>query len=231
MSLVRGENVLLEFYHDGDWEPYACARSCTLVTTTELIEVSVQGSGKFKHFTPTVNSYTGNIDGITALNKPGFLTLYQLRQFQLGHVKQRCRYTRTADDGVSVYIDIVDFFITNITDTSSFDNISTFTVELQGSGVLGQTIIEPDPIITAVKRFEYTAVGGEFGFDEALLYQKDILAVHKDGLGNSKIVTSGSPASKEVKYTSETVPSNVGRFLWAVAFEPGEEAYVLYQDM
>ncbi len=230
MSIVRGENCVLEFYNSGNWEPYACARSITLSTTTELIEVSVTGAGKFKHFTPTVNSFSGNADGVTHLNKPGFVTLYQLRQFQLAHVLQRARFTRESDDG-NFYIDIVDFFLTNVTDTSSFDNISTFTIELQGSGVLGQTIIEPPLIITAVKRFEYTAVGGELGFDEALLYNKDILSVNKDGIGNSKIVTTGSPASKEVKYTSETVPSNVGRFLWAIEFEPGEEAYVLYQDL
>ncbi len=225
MSLVTGENCLLEFYHDGDWEPYACARSITLSTTTELIETSVTGSGKNKHFTPTVNTISGNADGVTHLNKPGFLTLFQLRQFQLGHVKQRCRFTRTANDG-SLYIDTVDFFITNVTDTSSFDNISTFTMEFQGTGVLGQTIIEPDPIITKVKRLEYTGVGGELGFTNALLIDKDIIAVNKDGLGNSKIVTTGSPASKEVKYTAAT-----GTLLWAVEFEPNEEAYVLYQDM
>lgn len=226
MSLVTGENVIVEFYHNGNWVPYACARSCTLSTITELIEVSVTGSGKYKHFTPTVNSFTGNIDGIVALNKPGFLTLFQLRQFQLAHVLQRVRFTRGAQDGVSFYVDTIDFFITNVTDTSSFDNVSTFTLELQGSGVLGQTLIEPPLIITKVKRYEFTAVGAELGFTEALLINKDILEVNKDGLGNSKIVTTGSPASKEVKYVTAT-----GQFIWAVEFEPLEEAYVLYQDL
>ena len=225
MSVVRGENCLLEAYHSGNWEPYACARSCSLSSVTEMVEVSVTGSGKYKHFAPTVNSFTGNIEGITHLNKPGFLTLYQLRQFQLGHVLQRVRFTRESDDG-NFYINTVDFYITNVTDTISFDNVNTFTVDLQGTGVLGQTIFEPPIIITAVKRYEFTAVGGELGFTEALLENKDILAVHKDGIGNSKIVTSGSPASKEVKYTTGT-----GTFLWAVEFEPGEEAYILYQDL
>jgi len=226
MSLVKGDNVLVEFYDSGQWKPYACARSCTLSTTTELIETSVTGSGKFKHFTPTVNSFSGNIDGIVSLDEAGSLTLYELRQYQLGHVLQRMRFTRTAMDGVSVYIDTVDFYITNVTDTSAFDSINTFSVELQGTGVLDQTIIVQPPIITAVKRFEYTATGGELGFTDALLIDKDILDVHKDGLGNSRIVTTGSPASKEVKYTTAT-----GTFLWAVEFEAGEEAYVLYQDM
>ena len=227
MSLVRGENVVVEFYDDGNWKPYACARSCSLSTVTELIETSVKGAGKFKYFTPTQNSFTGNIDGITALDVAGSLTLYKLRQYQLGHVLQRARFTRAANDGVGFYIDTVDFYITNITDISSFDNISTFTVELQGSGVLDQTIIEPPVIITKVKRYEFTASGGETGFTEPLLINKDILEVNKDGLGNSKIIDAPtSPASKEVSYDIAT-----GDFLWAVEFEPGEEAYVLYQDM
>lgn len=225
MSVVRGENCLLESYHSGTWKPYACARSCSLSTVTELIETSVAGSGKFKHLLPTVNSFTGSIEGITHLDKPNSITLYQLRQFQLGHVLQRLRFTRQSDSG-DFYIDTVDFYITNVTDTFSFDNVNTFTVDLQGTGVLDQTIIDPPPIITAVIRHEFTAVGGETGFTNALLINKDILEVNKDGLGNSKIITSGSPASKEVKYTAAS-----GTFLWAVAFEPGEEAYILYQDM
>lgn len=226
MSLVKGEDVLLEFYNSGVWEPYGCARSCTLTTVTELIETTVTGAGQFKYFTPTVNSYTGNCDGVVSLNLPGMLTLYKLRQFQLGHVLQRARFSRLAMDGTSTYIDTVEFYITNISDTSSFDNVSTFTIEMQGTGVLDQSIIEPPIIITKVKRYEYTGTGGEMGFTEPLLINKDILEANKDGLGNSKIITSGAPASKEVKYTSAS-----GTFAWAVEFEAGEEAYVLYQDL
>jgi hypothetical protein len=226
MSLVRGENVLLEFYDSGEWKPYACARSCSLTTTTELIETTVTGGGKYKHFTPTVNSFTGNCDGIVSLGNLGMLTLYNLRQMQLGHVLQRVRFTRTAEDGVNVYVDTVDFYITSVQDTSSFDNVSSFTVEMQGTGVLDQSLITPPIIITKVKRFEYTGAGGEVSFTEATIINKDILSVVKDGLGQCGIITAGSPASKEVKYTTST-----GGFEFAVEFEVGEQAYVLYQDL
>lgn len=225
-SLVKGENVVLEFYNDGAWKTYACARSISLTTVTELIETTVTGAGKFKYFLPTVNSFTGQCDGVVSLNDSSVLNLYQLRQYQLGHVLQRARFTRTAMNGTSVYVDTVDFYITSVQDVSPFDNVATFTVELQGSGVLDQTIINPPVIITKVKRLEYTGTGGETGFTNALLINKDILAVHKDGIGNSKIITVGTPASKEVKYTTGT-----GAFEWAVTFEAGEEAYVLYQDL
>jgi hypothetical protein len=226
MSLVRGENVLLEFYDSGEWKPYACARSCSLTTTTELIETTVTGGGKNKHFTPTVNSFTGNCDGIVSLGNSGMLTLYNLRQMQLGHVLQRVRFTRTAEDGVNVYVDTVDFYITSVQDTSSFDNVSSFTVEMQGTGVLDQSLITPPIIITKVKRFEYAGTGREVSFTSSTLINKDILSVVKDGLGQCGIITSGSPASKEVKYTTGT-----GQFTFAVEFEVGEQAYVLYQDL
>ena len=225
-DIVRGDHVLVEFYQSGNWYGYACARSCSLSTNTELIETSVKGAGKFATFTPTKNSFSGHIDGITSLPGSTTVDLYKLRQYQLGHVLQRMRFVRTAGNG-NVYTDNVEFFITNVTDTSSFDNISTFTVEFQGTGVLGQTIIQPPIIITAVKRYEYTAAGGELGFTDALLIGKDILEVNKDGLGNSKIIAAPtSPASKEVSYNTTT-----GQFIWAVLFEPLEEAYVLYQDI
>jgi hypothetical protein len=224
MSLVK--DVVVEFYDSGQWIPYACARSATFTSVTELIETTVTGSGQYKNFLPTVNSFTGNIDGIVSLGVTNNETLYTLRQYQLGHVLQRVRFVRSSVDGLSTYTDTVDFYITNVSDTSSFDNINTFTVELQGTGVIDQSIIQPPIIITKVKRYEYTATGGELGFADPVLINKDILEVNKDGLGNSKIVTVGSPASKECKYTTGT-----GQFEWAVLFDAGEEAYILYQDL
>lgn len=226
MSIVSGTNCLLEFYDGGQWKPYACARSISLSTQTELIETTVTGAGKNKHFTPTVNSFSGNADGVTSLNVSGNLTLYELRQYQLGHVKQRVRYTRVAQDGVSTYIDTVDFFITDVSDTSSFDNISTFTLTFQGTGVVDQTIINPPPITAIVKRYEFTVVGGEYGFTIPLLIGKDIISVVRTGYDYCAIVTTGSPASDEVLYTTGT-----GAFLWEIEFESIEKAYCLYQDI
>jgi hypothetical protein len=227
MSLVKGENCVYEFYDGGQWKPYACSRSISFSSTTELIETTVTGAGKNKHFTPTVNSFTGSADGIVSLGNSGMLTLYNLRQYQLGHVLQRVRFTRAANDGVSFYIDTVDFYITNITDTASFDNIATFTMEMQGTGVIDQIIIEPPVIITKVKRYEFTVVGGEYGFTIPLLINKDIISVVRTGYDYCALVDApASPASDEVAYDTLT-----GEFLWVIEFESIEKAYVLYQDI
>lgn len=225
-SLIKGENVVLEFYMGGVWKPYACARSCTLSIATELKETTVTGAGKFKHFTPTVNSFSVAFDGISSLNDAAVLNIYDLRELQLNHVLCKARFYRTADNGSSYYVSEVDFYITNSEDTNPFDNISTFTLQGQGVGVPGQTLINPPTTTTTVRRYEYTGTGGEAQFTASLLINKSILAVHKDGIGFSKLITSGTPASKEAKYTAAS-----GRIDFPIAFEPGEEAYVLYQDL
>lgn len=73
-------------------------------------------------------------------------------------------------------------------------------------------------------RIEYTGVGGENGFTDSQLINKRILAVYKDGVEFSEIITSGTPVNKQVKYTTGT-----GAILFPMTIEPGEEIAVLYQ--
>lgn len=225
-SLVKGENCILEFYDGGVWKTFACGRSVTFDVITEVIEKTVSESGKFKHIVPTVNSFTLTFDGIVALGDSNFLNLYNLRQLQINHVLVRTRFTRTAMDGVSIYRDEVFFYIKRSQDIGSFDNIATFSIEAEGTGAITQSTNTTTPIIAQVKRLDFTAAGGETSFTDTLLINKDILAVHKDGIGNASIVTSGTPVNKEAKYTTAT-----GTITWAIEFEPEEKAYVLYQDL
>jgi hypothetical protein len=225
-SLIKGENCILEFYDGAIWKTFACGRSVTITAETEVIEKTVSEAGKNKHIVPTVNSFKLNFDGICALGDSNFFNIQTLRQLQLSHTLVRSRFTRTAMDGLSIYIDEVNFYITNSQDVASFDNIATFSIEAQGTGALTQTIINPPPTLIKVKRLDFTAAGGETTYTNILLINKDILAVHKDGIGNAAIITSGTPVNKEAKYTIST-----GEIQWAIEFEPNENAYVLYQDL
>lgn len=229
MSFVIGKNVLLEFYDGGTWKPYACARSCSYTTTTELIETSVAGSGKFKHFLPTVNSFNGTCDGITSLGNVGMITLPMLRNFQLGHVKQRIRFTRGAMNGTDFYNDEIEVFITSIQDVNSFDNVSTFDVTFQGIGEPDQTLINPPIIVTNVKRYEYTVIGGETNFaDFAVLVNKDVIYIDIDGIGRAELISVGAPVGRQVKYVAAA-----GAITWPVdlALDAGVIITVIYQDI
>lgn len=77
-----------------------------------------------------------------------------------------------------------------------------------------------------MKRLEYMASGGENNFSNTLLIGKDILAVYKDGIGSSKIISGGGVLlNKEAGYRNPT-----GNISFANTFERGEKAIVLYQD-
>lgn len=214
------------FYDDGQWKIKACGRSCTLNVTTETIDTSVSGGGIWRTFLATANSFNGSFDGVVFLEEPGKITLPQLRQKQVSHEVIMFRMQRT-DEGGNVYTDEGRIILTNSSDTGTYNDAATFAIDFVGTGALTQ-IFEITPVQNPNPdmRYEYTGGGGETAFEDAALIGKYILHVDKDGVGRSRIITSGTPVNKEVRYTSAS-----GEFLFAQAFEPGEEAVVIYRDI
>ena len=227
-QIVLGNDVEIYIFDSGLWKPYACARSATLNVITEFIETSAPGNGKFASYIPTKNSFTGSLDGVTSINIIGQLSLADMRQKQLAQTSFLMRFQRTSQAG-DVYTDEATFFITNSTDSGSYDGVATFSLSLQGTGDITQvfTPIIPVPIGgLLVNRYERTATGGESGFTDSYLINKVILEVNVDGISDGKIIISGTPLGTEVLYDSTT-----GTFTWGIPFEAGEEIYILYQDL
>jgi hypothetical protein len=225
MAVIKGDNVLVYIYDNAQWKLFACARSCELSVDTEMIETSISGTGNFSTFKPTKNSYTGKIDGLVTIDESGALSLADLRQLQIAHQLLSIRYQRTDIDS-NIYTDECTFYITNTSDSANFDDLNVFSVDLQGTGGITQIFTPTTQLTGKMKRYEYVGLGGEMGFTEPLLIGKDIQIANKDGIGNAALITSGTPASKEVKYVSAT-----GDFEWAIPFETGEIAVINYQDI
>lgn len=226
MSLVRGENVLLFIYDGGLWKPMSCGKSCTITTNAEDIETSIVGSGNWRTFEYVALSWSAQLDGLILLQEVNTLCLPDLRVFQSSREKVLLRYQRTDDSG-NVYTDEGLAIITSITDNGELDGPATFSMSLKGTGPITM-IYTPTPINpnAKVKRFEYTATGGETYFSDGLLYQKDVIDVVVDGVGRSRLITSGTPVGQEALY--ESIYS---RITLPGALEPGTEVYVLYQDI
>jgi len=222
MDLVLGRDIVVYTYDNGQWKMFACARTATFTLNTTMIETTSIGSGSFSSFLPQKHSFTGSIDGLTNLDNTN-LRLSDFRALQLNKQALLMRFERTSIDG-DTYTSEGTFYITSSTDTGSYADISTFAIELQGSGALTE-IFTPTPITpNAVTRLEYTGIGGEYSFTDSSLIGKDVVIINKDGIGNSKIILSGTPINKEAKFDSTT-----GTITWGIPFEPGEEAYVIYQ--
>ena len=76
--------------------------------------------------------------------------------------------------------------------------------------------------------FRYTGVGDEVGFTRDLLKNKKVFGVFKDGQLFTLLSTDETlnPNKKEVKYIKVT-----GQFIFTVSFQPGEDAFIQYQDI
>jgi hypothetical protein len=81
-------------------------------------------------------------------------------------------------------------------------------------------LLDADPVII----FEYTATGGEMDVTDAELIDKNVVAVKRDGVDASYIISSGTPVDKEALYETST-----GTVSFGIALEPGEQVKVLYQ--
>lgn len=226
MGFIRGENVILFAYDDGQWKPIICARNCSLTTNAETIETSITGSGVWRTFEYTGLTWSANLDGAIFLDGTNELTASDLRAFQFGRQKLLIRYQRT-DTAGNVYTEEGNAIITSISDSGEYTNLNTYSLDLVGTGPL-TIVYTPTPIdpTAKVKRLEYSGISGETFFTNASLIGRDILAVVVDGIGRSEILTAGVPTGQQVKYTSGT-----GRIDFPFGLETGTEVYVLYQDI
>lgn len=228
MGLVNGKDAVFETYDGGVWKFIGCARSFSLVINRGMLETTVTGDGNAATYVPGKYSFTGTVEGLTNLDLGGGVSLPYLDNCILNGVLMRCRDIITDLNG-NTYSREFKFYAVSVTSVNSFDNVSTFTVELQGTGVITQTFIIP-PIITGlVKRYPAIdqVVEQATGFDVVIpdLIGKDILEVVKDGLGRAELISAGSPVDKQVLYDSPT-----GTFTFGIPFEGDEKYYILYQD-
>lgn len=226
MAKILGKDVGVYFYIDGNWILYGCALSCSLETTTDFIETTFLTSGKFKDFEPTVNSWQGTLNGLVNLES-NVISLADLRAKQLQHIKLLISFEREDEEG-NIYSNSGYAFIASCSDSASFDGVNSFDVNLRGTGSLTEIFT---PIIIGgnkVERLQFTLPANVTTVTKTELIGKDVLEVVRDGIGNSKIITTGSPASKEVYFNDAT-----GALEWAIpsAEDGTEECYVLYQSI
>lgn len=231
-NIVPGENWVVSIYDGGQWKPYCCARSGSIYIDTDLLETTVTGSGNWRTYEPSVHGFTASLDGVCSLSVADQLSIADLQALQIAKTKLYCRFTQTSVAG-DVYIKQCYLYITNSTDTGSFDGIATFQLSLRGTGAIVQIFTPPSPTTGIVYR--YPAAGStapatteSYTWVAIGLANKNILNVVKDGRGSSDIILTGTPVGNEVLY--ETSGSD-GLFTWAVPFEDGETPpYVEYQN-
>lgn len=230
MALIKGIDCTFYVYDNGGWRLLACGREWSLNTTASAIETSTTGSGADATFEYEKRGWTANVSGVCNLSTPGQLAWADIRAKQFAFAKILVNFERIDTDG-NAYVDSGTALITNVSDIENINDVATFSVDLQGDGSLTQTYTPTPLLLSAVKIYPeinntFAFSGGETSITVPSLINKDILDFSLDGISFYTIITSGTPVTKQVKYTSAT-----GTFEWMIPAEPGQVFKVEYQDI
>ncbi len=225
MAKVAGKDVLALIFYNGQWRNYACGLSLTMDVVTDFVETSTRGNGKSKTFIPATDEWTATLEGAVALQEPGLLSLPDFRDIQDAQIPLLFRSQHT-DESANVYTEEGTAYISRTTDTGAAEGIATFSIELRGTGARTRIYTTTATTGLPVMRLEYTGVGGESGFTDAILVGKNVFSVSRDGQDKSKLILSGTPIINEVLFTSATggIDFDAGNPL-----ATGEEVVVYYQ--
>lgn len=225
MGKVAGKDVLALIFYNGQWRNYACGLSISMDVTTDFIETSTRGNGKSKTFTPAMDEWTATLEGVMTLEQSGLLSLPDFRDIQDAQIALLLRSQHTDDVG-NIYTEEGTAYISRTTDTGAVEGAATFTIELRGTGSRTRIYTTTATSSLPVMRLEYTGVGGEDTFTDALLVGKTAIAIFRDGIEQSKLLLTGTPINKEVLFdaTTGTLTFDAGNPL-----ATGEEVAVLYQ--
>lgn len=138
MGLVIGKDVIVKIFDESvsDYVAVGCGRSVTFEMSADTIETSVTGAGKFKTFVPAGLQISGTIEGLVWIQKDISTKL------DLGHLYDYMMNSQTIEllyyetDQTNTYFLQKGLFaiIESITETASFDNITTFSLSFKGTG-------------------------------------------------------------------------------------------------
>lgn len=134
--MVLGKDVTVRIYNAG-WKLYACASSCALSVSTSTVETSTTGSGAWATFMAQKHSWSGTLDGMVNLDEN--ITLFDLRALQIAMTPIQIQFERIDQSGAS-YTDTGTAIIVSSSDTGQMGDVATFSIELQGTGALVQSL-------------------------------------------------------------------------------------------
>lgn len=142
---VTGKSVVLSIDVLGVLTPFACSTDVSVDETTEFIETSVSGSGKYATSLPTKNTWSASFGGVVAFNDPGpgNLTLADLKALQYAQSPLSISI-KTANDAGTIYLtETGTAFISSCSYSGTFDGMANFTISLVGSGPLIKVFTTP----------------------------------------------------------------------------------------
>jgi predicted secreted protein len=191
--------------------PFGAATNCTFETTTEQVEVTSQTSAWFREYKNDVSTWSVTCDGLISMSGYSYLALMQ-KQLNKEPISIKFSINNDNADGSGTYGYSIFTGTANITSISlsgPLENVSTYSVSLQGTGaysITGTTVIDGGTTIstTSVEMFTYTAAGGETTITWSGALGLSCISVTRGGVEVRTINTSGTPTGEDVTFNSST---------------------------
>jgi predicted secreted protein len=199
-ELINGRNVMLYRYDGTTYEdiPFACMLSCTLSVNLSLREVTNAASSNYAESEADLLSWSISGSGFTILNtQQNYLTL-------LDYITQREKITVkfVIDNGGVLGLSIFtgQVFISSFSIDAADDTLSTYNVELTGTGAYstsGTTVTPGGIIITGgsiVQVFQATATDGQTSITFAGAIGLEMLYGSRGGIAIQPLQYVGTPS-------------------------------------
>jgi len=135
---VVGTDAVLLMKYGATYYPIGCAKSINFELTTEFIETSITGSGTFRTYIPSAKTFSGTLEGVTFLASADYPDV--VGKFSMGNlydlVGSLLQVRFYEEDSTNEHFLQKDcyIYIESISEASSFDNITTFSLTFKGTG-------------------------------------------------------------------------------------------------
>lgn len=199
---IQGKNVILSLWDGAAYAPMGCATNVTIDVDTEIIPITTNDSGVWRTFKPRINEWGITCEGVTIIQGASlYLPLDTiLEQIRMAGVNIEIEFTDP--DAVTQTI-TGEVLITNTSIDSNYGDFSNFSFTAKGNGEFTIDAVSDPVASTNVMTIEFTGDGVTTSFADADLIGRTIHLAFIDHY-EWKIITAGTPAAEEVKYTSGT---------------------------
>jgi hypothetical protein len=233
---IRASNLFAEIEiptGSGDFFPIFCAKSATLTSIQEEIEVTSVNSGRDREYEPGMRSSTFDVSGITSSdNTDGRVAIYYLWQAAQRAQVFSMRFRAIDEDGNPIAISF-NAFSTTLSlvkpDITSFSQ-SSASFRITGSPDISDII--PDPVELPCDTEDPLYLDGAEGDAEVsdpLLEQDDVVILGVGRSGDVYNETTGTPGNLEFKFVGGA-GNGLIQFDATNPFNPGgEQVWVLYK--
>lgn len=138
MGLVNGKDVIVQIFDSeaNEYKPIACGRGISFEIQRDMIETTVTNSGEFRTYVPGPGTVTATIDGLVFIS--GVVTskydLGRLYDHILDGIDVNIKYYETDVTNNNWLQKEIGGYIETISETASFDNVSTFSITIKVVG-------------------------------------------------------------------------------------------------